>query len=88
MTLEELREEIDRIDAEIVCLLNERAEKALLAGEEKKKDGLPLSDEEREEQVLERVKSMSCGPLDDEAVVELYRSIINACTDLQKTGNQ
>lgn len=84
--LGELRSEIDRIDGDIVRLLNERAEKALLVGDVKKKDGLPISDENRERQVLERVTGMNSGPLSDGVVMEIYQRLIDACTELQKSA--
>lgn len=86
MDLSELREEIDRIDTEVVRLLSERAAKALLAGDEKKKDGLPVFDEDRERIVLEKVSALNCGPLNDETVREIYQLLMNSCTELQKSA--
>ena len=83
MNLDDLRQEIDRIDDEIVRLLNERAQNAVRIGEEKSRQGTPVHDPEREDEVLRRVKAVNSGPLDSAAMQAVYRQIISACSNLQ-----
>ena len=83
MTLDELRYHIDAIDEELVHLLNERARKAELIGKEKKEQGLPITDEAREKDVIARAVGLNRGPLTDEAVEEVYRNIVRVCSDVQ-----
>ncbi len=86
MTLDELRSEIDRIDADLVRLLNERAKTALLVGEEKKKECLPIFDEDRERLVMERVDGLNCGPLSDDVLEGIYRRLMDACSEIQNSA--
>jgi chorismate mutase/prephenate dehydratase len=83
MSLDELRKEIDAIDEALVRLLNRRAEKALTIGEDKKKQGSPIHDPDRESEVLSRVRKLSEGPLSEEALNAIYREIVAACLDIQ-----
>jgi chorismate mutase/prephenate dehydratase len=85
MGLAELRNEIDRIDRQMVDLLNERVRNAVMIGEEKRKNGVPVQDPVRENEVLDKVKSLNNGPLADEAIETLYRVIIETCLAFQKT---
>jgi chorismate mutase/prephenate dehydratase len=78
--LKSLRDEIDRIDAEIQSLINARAHCARQVGEVK---GLTRTADfyrpEREAQVLRRVVERNEGPLKDEEMVRLFRELMSAC---------
>ena len=54
MTIDELRQEIDRLDSELLRIFNERANVALRIGEIKKGLSLPVYDPARE-------NGSSCG---------------------------
>jgi len=80
----ELRREIDLIDAQIVALLDRRAETALQIGAFKKEAGIPSPlDEAREAEVLDRVRGTRRGPFPDNILISIYREIIAACRDIQ-----
>ena len=83
MSVDELRRKIDAIDEQIVRLLTERAETAVIVGEEKRRLGIPVQNVERENQVLERAKKLNKGPGSDKAVQTVYRSIIDMCLEVQ-----
>ena len=83
MTLDELRKEIDDIDERIINLLNERASIALGAGKIKRHEGLSEKDPARENDIFARVKELNKGPLTDEKVNTIYKTIISACLDVQ-----
>ncbi len=86
MTLEDWRQSVDRIDATIVALLNERAKCALAIGRLKKQLGLPLYQPERERDVVERVRALTCangGPLGPAAIGRLFERIIDEARDLE-----
>ena len=53
MSIESWREEIDRIDSELLRLLNMRARIAIKVAALKKAAALPLNDKDREQEVLE-----------------------------------
>ena len=76
MRIEECREEIDRIDGELLRLLNRRALLALEIGEMKARAGMPLKDEGREREVLSRSSVANRGPLADGSVARIFRRII------------
>ncbi|HEX8335526.1 MAG TPA: chorismate mutase [Pyrinomonadaceae bacterium] len=83
MTIEDWRVEIDKIDAELLRLLNARAEIAVRVGESKRVAGLSVCDRGREREVIERVRAANRGPLDDGAVERLFRAVIRESRKLQ-----
>ena len=82
--LKVLREEIDRLDAELLRLLNVRAQKALEIGEIKKREGLPLYIPHREREVLEGLVRANPGPFPSGALEVIFREVISACLSLQR----
>jgi chorismate mutase len=83
MTIEDWRVEIDKIDAELLRLLNARAEIAVRVGETKRVAGLSVCDRGREREVVERARTNNRGPLDGEAVERLFRAVIRESRRLQ-----
>lgn len=76
MNIKNWRAEIDLIDAELLRLLNLRAQAAVKIGEAKRAAGLPIIDKEREAKVLQRVVRLNQGFLNEASVVKLFRRII------------
>jgi chorismate mutase/prephenate dehydratase len=76
------RDEIDRLDAEIVARLAERARLAQEIGA-LKGDG-PVYRPEREAAVLRRVLALNPGPLSAEALGRIYAEVISACRALEQ----
>ena len=76
MSIEDWRVEIDKIDGELLRLLNVRASLAIRVGESKRAARLPICDREREREVIERAQSANRGPLGEQAVARLFRLII------------
>ena len=84
-TLEELRDDIDRVDEVIVRLLNERARVAVEIGEMKKQLQVPIYQPEREKQVLAHVRSVATeGPLGPDAIARLFERIIDEARRLER----
>ena len=83
MTIEDCRSEIDKVDAEILRLLNLRAELAVRVGESKRLAGLSVCDRARERAVIERACHANRGPLGDVAVARIFRQIILESRRLQ-----
>ena len=80
LTIEDLRNRIDAIDAELVRLLNERVACAVDVGRLKHEAGLALYQPDREAQVLNGVRRAATergGPLTAEAVVRIFERIID-----------
>jgi len=76
------RDEIDRIDAEIVTLVGERATHAAAIGR-LKGDG-PVYRPEREAEVLQRVATANRGPLPVESLTRIFVEIVSACRALEQ----
>jgi len=84
MNLEDLRGEIDDIDARIVELIGERIRIAEEIGRGKKKQSKLVEDRERECRVLENVKSIARDRnISQEDMENIYRRIIAACKNIQ-----
>ncbi|MBV9924777.1 MAG: chorismate mutase [Acidobacteria bacterium] len=83
MTIEDWRVEIDKIDEELLRLLNARARIAVQVGESKRVAGLSVLNRGREREVIERARASNRGPLDDEAVERLFRAVIRESRRLQ-----
>lgn len=84
MTIDELRQEIDRIDSELLRIFNRRASLALEIGLIKKERGLPVYDPKREKIIFERMKGDNPGPLDDGAIVRLFERVIDESRRLER----
>ncbi len=82
--LDDLRAEIDRLDSEIVRLLNARAEAARKIGRLKAGTGQKPYVAAREVGVYRRVIGESKGPLPEEALKAIYREIMSACIALER----
>lgn len=89
--LDALRNEIDTVDREIVNLLNRRVKLGLAAGKAKVKSGLPIADTEREREVMIRVAMANGGPLPQDALLALYRQLIETIRrleEIEKSGSK
>ncbi|MEM6910870.1 MAG: prephenate dehydratase [Verrucomicrobiota bacterium] len=84
MSLEELRVEIDRVDASLLKSLNERADLVHAVGEFKKKEGLAIYAPEREEQLLQSLVAKSEGRLPETSIRAIYREIMSAALALEE----
>ena len=83
--LEQLRERIDGIDAEILRLLNERAQCAVDVAAVKRRQGdTGFYRPEREAGILRQVREQNTGPLPGEAVVRIFREIMSECLALEE----
>jgi chorismate mutase-like protein len=84
-TLEELRDNIDRVDEVIVRLLNERARIVCEIGRKKKEDSVPIYQPEREKMVIQHVRGIAIeGPLGPEAIARLFERIIDEARTLER----
>jgi chorismate mutase/prephenate dehydratase len=82
--LDALRAEIDALDRDIVGLLNRRARLALQIGKTKAQGGRPIIDAEREREVLVRVAMANDGPFPQDALLALYRQLMETITRLEE----
>ncbi|ACH38889.1 chorismate mutase [Citrifermentans bemidjiense Bem] len=84
MTIDEIRQEIDRLDSELLRIFNERASLALKIGEIKKGLDLPVYDPAREKRIFTRMSAENSGPLDDQAIVRLFERVVDESRRLER----
>jgi len=82
-SLNELRDEIDRVDAELIALLNRRADVVVRIGDLKRGDGTPIYAPHREQAVLAKVLERNHGPLPDRTVEAIYRELMSGSFSLE-----
>ncbi|OPY29641.1 MAG: hypothetical protein A4E28_00751 [Methanocella sp. PtaU1.Bin125] len=84
MTLEKVREEISRVDDEMVRLLARRMELAGQVLEEKRKLHMPISDDRQNELVLKRAMERATElNIDPAGVKEIFSILIRMSIDRQ-----
>jgi len=87
--LRALRARIDRVDRQIVALLNERAELALAVGRAKAAAGRrQIRDLAREREVLIRIAVANEGPLAQADLLALYRRLFAATRALESADRR
>src|SRR5690242_13127862 len=79
-----LRRQIDRIDDQLLRLLNRRATLALAVAEQKAQSNSQVYAPAREKAVLARVALASRGPLAEPLVRAIFREIISASRSLEQ----
>ncbi len=83
MTLDKLREEIDSIDDTLLKLYNERMELVHQVGELKNTTGAPIYRPEREQAILNRLKSQNNGKLTNSAIDALFLELFAVARNLE-----
>lgn len=78
------REGIDRIDLELLALLNERTKIVEKIGKVKQAASLPVYEPKREDAVYRNVLDHNEGPLTADAVRRIFERIIDEMRTLQK----
>ena len=78
------RDEIDRLDVELVRILNQRAALALDLARLKQGLGWEIRDSERERQVLLRAVGTNAGPFDHRGIQRIFRRIICESRRMEK----
>lgn len=82
--IDDLRDEIDKVDKKLVELLSRRAKIALEIGKEKNKEGREVTDREREKAVQDRVKKLNNGPFSGEQLERVYRTVMSEMKKIQE----
>ena len=85
MNIPEHRKAIDKLDAQLVKLLNERTKNVLAIGEIKLKAGEEIYAPHRERAVLHRLCKLNEGPMTDESLRAVYREIMSSALSLEKS---
>lgn len=80
MELKDLRNEIDKIDQELVCLIEKRMEIVKKIGKYKKEKNLPILDQNREEEVINK----NIAYLKNSTNIKSYKEIITKIMEVSK----
>lgn len=83
MSLEDLREQIDAIDADIVKRLNERYNLVIEVGKWKRGNSRAIYVPEREKSLLERLEKLNEGPMTSKTLRAIYREIMSGAISLE-----
>jgi chorismate mutase/prephenate dehydratase len=84
MSLEELRNKIDRLDNQLIELLNERARIVIEIGKLKNKTGGPIYAPDREREVFDRITKINQGPLADKSLMAIWRELMSGSFALER----
>ena len=85
MHIPEHRKAIDKLDRQIVRLLNERTRHVLGIGEMKLKAGEEIYAPHRERAVLQRLCRLNPGPITNDQLRAIYREIMSSALALEKS---
>ena len=78
------RRNIDRIDLQLLALLNERTRVVEQIGAVKQEFAMPVYEPKREDEVFRNVLDHNHGPLPPDAVKRIFERIIDEMRTLQK----
>ncbi len=84
MSLEPLRLRIDELDSQVVALLNERARVVVQIGNIKRDGQTPIYAPDREQHVLDHVRSRNKGPLPDQCLEAIWRELMSGSFALER----
>ncbi len=82
-TVRSLRSAVDRIDKQLIELVNERARLAIELGDRKRGEGRDNYDAVREEKILRGVAQRNKGPLGDDCLLAMFRELISGSRALE-----
>ena len=74
--IDQIRIEIDKMDTELVNLLNKRAELAFNIKQLKLANNMPILDSEREDKIHQTIKENSQGLLKEADLERIYRLLL------------
>lgn len=81
-TLSDLRRQVDKLDKQLLQLMNERADLVVQIGELKRASDLVGYDPARERKILQTLVAANKGPLADAVVDSVFRELISGCRAL------
>lgn len=83
--MKQIRQQIDIIDKAVIKLLAKRIKLAVKLGKFKKKEGLPVLDKKREEEMLKKLeKQAKNAGIGSKFISKLYKEIFKKSRRVQK----
>ncbi len=83
-SMAEINSAMDKIDEELITLINERAKLVVDVGVFKRKSDVPIYAPHREAAVLTKIKALNQGPLEDKTLEAIYRELMSGSFALEK----
>lgn len=83
-SLDDLRQKIDKIDRELIALINERAKQVVEVGKIKRDSSIPIYAPHREAAVLKKVTQLNEGPIQDRTIEAVYRELMSGSFALEQ----
>lgn len=83
MSIESLRQKIDKIDLEILKLLQQRAKIVIEIGKIKYQQNLPIYSAQREREIISNLHKQNVGPMNNDSIKNIFGAIIREGRDLQ-----
>ncbi len=77
------RRRINKVDRQILDLLNERVRCVLRLAPLKRRNNIPVHEPRREEEVLSKLREQNEGPLSDEAVGHIFEAVMKEMRAVQ-----
>jgi chorismate mutase len=85
--LSEYREQINKIDKQIVDFLNKRAIVVMKIKKLKEDNNIPLYDAKREEELFDNIVKYNRGPLYNDNIIQIFEGILRNVQILEKDEN-
>ena len=79
----ELREKIDKLDEKIIQLLKERMEISKTVGMLKEKLDIPIEDEVREKEIIERLTHHAGQSLSEKQLIRIFTAVFKSSKQIQ-----
>ena len=86
MSLDELRAQINEIDADLLALINRRARCVVEIGKIKRSTQAAVLVPERERELFARLVELNEGPISEVMLRQIFQEIINTLKVLQRPG--
>ena len=86
--IQELRHSIDKIDDQVLKLINQRLLAVRKIGQIKNHSGVEVVDTYRESQIYRRLSSLNNGPLKESALHQIFRSMIATGREIQNAQKE
>jgi chorismate mutase/prephenate dehydratase len=84
MSIKQLRSRINKIDDELLALLNERAKIVIEIGKLKKENGSQIYSPDREREVFDRLLKANKGPLSARTLMAVWRELMSGSFELER----
>src|SRR5690625_7872782 len=86
--IEQLRKQLDEVNADMLSLINERATLVQQIGELKSKQSMKRFDPVRERDMLDQITAQNDGPFQNATIEHIFKEIFKAGLELQEDDHR